>query len=54
MKTVKVKMLVNVAGTPAYAIGQIVDLDAALADVWIREGMAARLVRGEAEERGRS
>jgi hypothetical protein len=48
--TVRVKMLTNVAGRPAYTSGEIVDLKADVAQAWIREGYAA-LVREEGVEK---
>lgn len=47
---IRVKMLTSIAGTPAYRDGQIVDLEARIAKVWIDEGMC-ELVRDQATER---
>ncbi len=53
MKTVRVRMLTNVAGTPAYYAGQVTELEEKIAEAWIAEGMARRLAPGEStDEKG--
>lgn len=49
-KKVRVKMLTSIAGQPSYRDGQIVDLEARIADAWIKEDMC-ELVRDEPVER---
>lgn len=36
----KVKMLTNIAGTPSYHSGDVVELEEWIAAAWIKEGMA--------------
>jgi len=36
----RVKILTNIAGTPAYHVGEIVDLEPRIAQAWIEEGYA--------------
>lgn len=45
-----VKMLTNIAGTPTYYSGQVVDLEDRIAVVWVKEGLAAP-VREERSEK---
>jgi hypothetical protein len=40
----RVKMLTNIAGTPSYHSGDIVELEDRIAQAWVKEGMAT-LVR---------
>jgi hypothetical protein len=49
-KKVRVKMLTSIAGTPSYRDGQVVDLEARIADAWLKEDMC-ELVRDDANER---
>lgn len=46
----KVRMLTNIAGTPSYHTGEVVDLETEIAKVWIKEGLAAP-VREESTEK---
>lgn len=43
----KVKMLTNIVGKPAYTSGETVDLEDRIAKAWIEDGLAAP-VRAEA------
>ncbi len=39
--TIKVRMLTNIAGVPAYHSGDVVDLEDRIATAWIKDGLAA-------------
>lgn len=37
---IKVRMLTNIAGTPSYHSGEVVDLEDRIAQAWIKDGLA--------------
>lgn len=47
----KVEMRTNVAGTPSYYTGQVVELEDRIATAWIKEGYAVPHRDGPATEK---